>query len=213
MVSGMSAPMAPPNIVLIVADDLGYGDLGCYGSQIQTPNLNLMASQGVQFRNFNSVNPVCSPSRASILTGRYGVRCGVPTVFWPTDTGGLSTTEVTIAQMLKPAGYSTMCVGKWHLGILPQFLPTTRGFDEYYGIPYSNDMAPSILMHNTDIIESPVDLTTITNRYTQQAVDFIHRSSAQPVLSLHAAYISPHPPGGLTGFHRPFRDGTLRRRG
>ena len=193
MVSGMSAPMAPPNIVLIVADDLGYGDLGCYGSQIQTPNLNLMASQGVQFRNFNSVNPVCSPSRASILTGRYGVRCGVPTVFWPTDTGGLSTTEVTIAQMLKPAGYSTMCVGKWHLGILPQFLPTTRGFDEYYGIPYSNDMAPSILMHNTDIIESPVDLTTITNRYTQQAVDFIHRSSAHPFF-LYMPHTFPHIP-------------------
>ena len=192
MVSGMTT-MAPPNIVLIVADDMGYGDLGCYGSRIQTPNLNLMAAQGVQFQNFNSVNPVCSPSRASILTGRYGVRCGVPGVFWPTDSGGLSTTEVTIAQMLKPAGYSTMCVGKWHLGILPQFLPTTRGFDEYYGIPYSNDMAPSILMHNTDIIESPVDLTTITSRYTQQAVDFIHRSSGNPFF-LYMPHTFPHIP-------------------
>ncbi|MDR3704020.1 MAG: sulfatase [Candidatus Sulfopaludibacter sp.] len=193
MVKGMTASMAPPNIVLIVADDLGYGDLGCYGSHIQTPNLNLMASQGVQFQNFNSGNPVCSASRASILTGRYGVRCGVPAVFWPTDTGGLSTTEVTIAQMLKPAGYSTMCIGKWHLGTLPQFLPTTRGFDEYYGIPYSNDMAPSILMHNTDIIESPVDLTTITRRYTQQAVDFIRRSSQAPFF-LYMPHTFPHIP-------------------
>jgi arylsulfatase A len=114
-------------------------------------------------------------------------------VFWPTDTGGLSTTEVTIAQMLKPAGYSTMCVGKWHLGILPQFLPTTRGFDEYYGIPYSNDMAPSILMHNTDIIESPVDLNTLTWRYTQQAVDFIRRSSSVPFF-LYMPHTFPHIP-------------------
>jgi arylsulfatase len=193
IVKGMTASTALPNIVLIVADDLGYGDLSCYGSQIQTPNLDRMAAQGVQFRNFNSGNPVCSPSRAAILTGRYGVRGGVPAVFWPTDTGGLATTEVTIAQMLKPAGYSTMCIGKWHLGILPQFLPTTRGFDEYYGIPYSNDMAPSILMHNTDIIESPVDLTTITKRYTQQAVNFIQRSSNGPFF-LYMPHTSPHIP-------------------
>src|SRR5262245_27707371 len=107
---------ARPNVVLILADDLGYGDLGCYGSKIPTPNLDRMAQEGVQFRQFYAANPVCSPSRASVLTGRYGVRCGVPTVFTPTDTGGLAETETTIAQMLKPAGYSTMCVGKWHLG-------------------------------------------------------------------------------------------------
>src|SRR5262249_13378285 len=136
-----------------------------------------MAAEGVLMRQFYSANPVCSPSRASVLTGRYGVRCGVPTVFNPTDTGGMSLSEVTIAQMLKPAGYATMCVGEWHLGLPTQYLPTSRGFDEYYGIPYSNDMSPSILMHNTDIIETPVNLKTLTQRYTEQAVNFIQRSS------------------------------------
>ena len=183
----------PPNIVLITADDLGYGDLSCYGSHIQTPNLDRMAQEGVQFRQFYSANPVCSPSRASLLTGRYGVRCGVPTVLWPTDTGGLATNEITIAQMLKPAGYNTMCVGKWHLGRPVQYLPTSRGFDEYYGIPYSNDMAPSILLHNTDIIESPVDLSTLTKRYTSHAVDFIARSRNIPFF-LYMPHTFPHPP-------------------
>lgn len=190
---GVASSAPPPNIVLIMADDLGYGDLGCYGSQIPTPNLNRMAEQGVLFRQFYSANPVCSPSRASVLTGRYGVRCGVPTVLWPTDPGGLATTEVTIAQMLKPVGYNTMCVGKWHLGFPRQYLPTTRGFDEYYGIPYSNDMAPSILMHNTDIIESPVDLTTLTKRYTEQAVNFIRSSSNTPFF-LYMPHTFPHIP-------------------
>lgn len=183
----------PPNIVLILADDMGYGDLSCYGSQIQTPNLDGMAREGVQFSQFYSANPVCSPSRASVLTGRYGVRCGVPTVFQPTDTGGLARTEVTIAQMLKPAGYRTMCVGKWHLGTLPSYLPTTRGFDEYYGIPYSNDMTPSILMRNTAIIESPVDLTTLTRSYTDQAVNFINRSAGSPFF-LYMPHTFPHIP-------------------
>lgn len=192
-VRGQWGSSQPPNIVLIVADDLGYGDLSCYGSQNQTPNLSSLAEQGVTFRQFYSANPVCSPSRASILTGRYGVRVGVPTVFTPTDTGGLSTTEVTIAEMLKPAGYSTMCVGKWHLGLPLQYLPTSRGFDSYYGIPYSNDMAPSILMENTEIIETPVDLSTLTQRYTQQAVGFINQSAGKPFF-LYMPHTSPHIP-------------------
>ena len=193
--AGLSQPGSPPppNIVLIVADDLGCGDLNCYGSRNQTPNLNNLAREGVMFRQFYSANPVCSPARASLLTGRYGVRAGVPTVFTPTDTGGLNTNEVTIAQMLKPAGYSTMCVGKWHLGLPPQYLPTTRGFDGYYGIPYSNDMAPSILMQGTNIIETPVDLTTLTQRYTQQAVNFINQSGSRPFF-LYMAHNSPHIP-------------------
>ena len=190
-VADAAAP--PPNFVLILVDDMGYGDLSSYGSQIQTPNLDGMASEGVLFRQFYSANPVCSPSRASVLTGRYGVRGGVPTVFVPTDPGGLAPTEVTIAQMLKPAGYNTMCVGKWHLGLPPQYLPTSRGFDEYYGIPYSNDMTPSILMHNTDIIESPVDLSTLTKRYTEQAVSFIRRSAGTPFF-LYLPHTFPHIP-------------------
>lgn len=183
----------PPNIVLIVGDDLGYGDLNCYGSQNRTPNLDGVAEEGVRFRQFYSGSPVCSPSRASILTGRYGVRAGVNTVFWPTDMGGLATSEVTIAQMLKPAGYQTMCIGKWHLGLPAQYLPTSRGFDAYYGIPYSNDMSPSILMQNTSIIESPVNLNTLTQRYTTQAVNFINNSANAPFF-LYMAHTFPHIP-------------------
>ena len=187
------ANMAPPNVVLILADDMGYGDLSCYGSQIATPNLDRMAQEGVQFSQFYSANPVCSPSRASVLTGRYGVRCGVPTVFQPTDPGGLAESETTIAQMLKPLGYRTMCVGKWHLGRPERYLPTTRGFDEYYGIPYSNDMDPSILMHNTDIIESPVNLKALTQRYTDQAATFIRSAAGSPFF-LYMPHTFPHIP-------------------
>ena len=190
---GNAASGAPPNIVLILVDDMGYGDLSCYGSQIQTPNLDRMAAEGVLFRQFYSASPVCSPSRAAVLTGRYGVRGNVPTVFASTDTGGLALNEVTIAQMLRPAGYRTMCVGKWHLGLPKQYLPTSRGFDEYYGIPYSNDMSPSILMRNTDIIEQPVDLSTLTQRYTSQAVSFIQRASPGPFF-LYLPHTFPHVP-------------------
>jgi arylsulfatase A len=183
----------PPNIVLIVCDDLGHGDLNCYGSQNQTPNVDGLAEEGVLFHQFYSGGPVCSPSRAGILTGRYGVRSGVNTVCFPTDTGGLATNEVTIAQMLKPAGYKTMCVGKWHLGLPPQYLPTSRGFDHYYGLPYSNDMTPSILMQDTSIIESPVNLNTLTGRYTTQAVNFIDNSAGAPFF-LYMAHTFPHIP-------------------
>jgi arylsulfatase len=193
VVRGMAASGRPPNIVLILADDMGYGDLSCYGSKIETPNLDRMAQEGVQFTQFYSASPVCSPSRASVLTGRYGVRCGVPTVFQPGDAGGLAETETTIAQMLKPAGYNTMCIGKWHLGNLPQYLPTTRGFDQYYGIPYSNDMTPSVLMQNNNVIESPVELTTLTRRYTAQAVNFI-RSSGNTPFFLYLPHTFPHIP-------------------
>jgi arylsulfatase A len=183
----------PPNIVLILADDLGYGDLHCYGSRIQTPNLDRMASEGAMFSNFYAASPVCSPSRASVLTGRYGVRCGIRTALQPTDTIGLPSSETTIAQMLKPAGYSTMCVGKWHLGSTPGFLPTNHGFDGYYGIPYSNDQSPSVLMQNTTVIESPVNLTTITQRYTTQAINFIRQSKNKPFF-LYLPHTAPHIP-------------------
>ncbi len=183
----------PPNIVLILADDLGYGDLSSYGSRIHTPNLDNMAREGVLFRQFYSANPVCSPSRASVLTGRYGVRGGVPTVLFPDDPGGLVLSETTLAQMLKPAGYSTMCIGKWHLGRPDKYLPTSRGFDAYYGIPYSNDMDPSILMRNADVIESPVNLSSLTRRYTDQAVNFIQQSKNSPFF-LYLPHTFPHIP-------------------
>ncbi len=189
----LSAAPERPNIILIYADDLGYGDLGCYGSPIRTPNLDRMAHEGMRFTNAYSANPVCSPSRAALLTGRYPTRAGVPRVLFPRDKEGLPDSETTIAQVLKPAGYKTMCIGKWHLGHLPAYLPTSRGFDEYYGIPYSNDMVPCPLMHNTEVIEEPARQDTLTARYTEQAVRFIGKSKDSPFF-LYMPHTFPHIP-------------------
>ncbi len=192
-----AATTKPPNIVLIYCDDLGYGDLGCYGSAIKTPNLDRMAAEGVRFTQFYSANPVCSPSRAALLTGRYPTRVSVPRVLFPTDKTGLPDSEMTIAQMLKPQGYKTMCIGKWHLGHLPQFLPTNRGFDNYFGIPYSNDMSPRWLMQDTQVIEQQATLETLTPRYTEQAVQFIERSQGNPFF-LYMPHTYPHIPLGAS---------------
>ncbi|MCX6591280.1 MAG: sulfatase [Acidobacteria bacterium] len=192
-----AATTKPPNIVLIYCDDLGYGDLGCYGSAIKTPNLDRMAAEGVRFTQFYSANPVCSPSRAALLTGRYPTRVSVPRVLFPTDKTGLPDSETTIAQMLKPQGYKTMCIGKWHLGHLPQFLPTNRGFDNYFGIPYSNDMSPRWLMQDTQVIEQQATLETLTPRYTEQAVQFIERSQGNPFF-LYMPHTYPHIPLGAS---------------
>jgi len=183
----------PPNIIMIYADDLGYGDLGCYGSSIRTPNLDRMATDGMRFTQFYSANPVCSPSRAALLTGRYPTRVGVPKVLFPKDTTGLPDSETTIAQMLKSKGYKTMCIGKWHLGHLPQFLPTNRGFDEYFGIPYSNDMSPRPLMHNLETLEEPAKLERLTPRYTEQALKFIEHAKDGPFF-LYMPHTYPHIP-------------------
>src|ERR1051326_1725356 len=182
-----------PNIVFIYSDDLGYGDLSCYGSGISTPNIDQLASEGMRFTHFYSASPVCSPSRAALMTGRYPARVGVPNVLAPTDTYGLQTTEMTIAELVKTAGYKTACIGKWHLGDRPQLMPRYRGFDEYYGIPYSNDQLPSILMANMRVIEEPVDLDNLTERYTEQAVDFMQRSGDSPFF-LYFAHTFPHIP-------------------
>ncbi len=115
----------PPNVVLILCDDLGYGDIGSYGSKIRTPNLDRLASEGVRFTQFYSANPVCSPSRAALLTGRYPTRVGVPRVLFPADKEGLERSEQTIAYLLKTRGYKTICIGKWHLGHTADYLPTT----------------------------------------------------------------------------------------
>ncbi len=190
-------PPRPPNIVFIYADDLGYGDLGVYGSHIRTPNLDQMAAEGARFTQFYSANPVCSPSRAALLTGRYPTRTGVPMVLFPTDTTGLADSETTIAQLLKPQDYATICIGKWHLGHLPHYLPTNRGFDEYYGIPYSNDMKPRPLLHGVgqqiEQLEEPATLETLTPRYTEQALRFIERSKDRPFF-LYMPHTFPHIP-------------------
>ncbi len=139
------AVAAPPNVVIIFADDLGYGDLGVYGNPtIHTPHLDRLATGGQKWTNFYVAASVCTPSRAGLLTGRLPVRSGmtsaVQRVLFPDSTGGLPPQEITIAEVLKGQGYTTAALGKWHLGHRPQFLPTSQGFDSYFGIPYSNDM-------------------------------------------------------------------------
>jgi arylsulfatase A-like enzyme len=180
-----------PNIVLIFCDDLGYGDIGAFGSPIPTPHIDSIADEGVRFTHF-SASPLCSPSRAGLMTGRYCTRVGVPQVLM-SNSAGLDLSETTLAQMLKTRGYSTLCIGKWHLGDKPEYLPTRRGFDEYYGIPYSNDIPPVVLMHNTEIIEDPVNQATLTPRYTEQALTFIEASKDKPFF-VYLAHTFPHTP-------------------
>ena len=134
------AESAKPNVVIIYIDDLGYGDIGPFGATKQkTPNLDRMAQEGMKLTSFYAA-PVCSVSRAQLMTGCYGARVSVPGVFGPGGSNGLHPQENTIADLLKQQGYATMCIGKWHLGDQPEFLPTKQGFDHYFGIPYSNDM-------------------------------------------------------------------------
>ena len=195
----------PPNFVVIFADDLGYGDLGCYGHPtIRTPNLDRMAAEGMRCTSFYAAACVCTPSRAALLTGRYPLRSGMCSdtrrVLFPYSAGGLPAEELTLAELLKERGYATACVGKWHLGHRPQFLPTRHGFDSYFGIPYSNDMdraAPGKLgrsiffdpkveywnvplMRDDKIVERPADQHTLTKRYTEEAVKFIRASKDRP---------------------------------
>ena len=210
-VAGLQAQSRKPNVVLIYADDLGYGDLGCYGSKIRTPNLDRLATEGMRFTQFLSANPVCSPSRAALLTGRYPTRVGIPSVLFPKDNIGLPESETTLAQLLKPEGYQTMCIGKWHLGHHEQHLPTRRGFDEYYGIPYSNDMEPRVLLHSlpgkVETIEQTATLETLTPRYTDQATGFIERSRHAPFF-LYMPHTYPHIPlGASTKFRGKSKQG------
>jgi arylsulfatase A len=183
----------PPNVIVIACDDLGFGDLSCYGSGIATPNIDSIGQQGVRFTQCNSAASVCTPARAGLMTGRYPNRYGLPRVLSPTDTYGLPSSETTVAQMLKPSGYATMCVGKWHLGCVVPFLPVNLGFDEWYGIPYSIDQGNCPLMHNTDIIEEPANLNNLTQRYTQWATNFISASAGKPFF-LYLAHSFPHTP-------------------
>ena len=188
-----SNPPAKPNFVVMICDDLGYGDLGSYGSKLQTPNLDAMAREGMRFTHFNSPNPTCSASRACVLTGRYAQRCGVTRVFFPYDKGGMNLDESTIANVLKPCGYTSMCIGKWHLGQTPEYLPTSRGFDHYFGVPYSVDMSPLPMIRDTTIIEEHTDRNLLTERYTKNAVEFIQSSKDKPFF-LYLAYSYPHIP-------------------
>ena len=191
--TALAAAEKPLNVILMYADDLGWGDLGCYGSPLSTPHLDKAAREGTRFTNCLSANPVCSPSRAALLTGRYPTRVGVPVVLFPTDKTGLAEGEQTLAQLLKAKGYKTQCVGKWHLGHLAPNLPTYKGFDHYFGIPYSNDMNPRWLMDDEKVVEEQATLETLTPRYTERAVKFIDDNKASPFF-LYFPHTYPHIP-------------------
>lgn len=204
-----------PNIIIIFCDDMGYGDLGVYGNpSINTPYLDQMAFEGQKWTSFYAAAPVCTPSRAALLTGRLPVRSGMSSekrrVLFPDSKGGLPQTEITLAKQLKSAGYQTACIGKWHLGHLPEYLPVSHGFDYYYGLPYSNDMDrvsnvpdaltnPKIeyfnvpLMRNNEIIERPVNQHTITKRYTEEAINYINSNKDKPFF-IYFAHSMPHVP-------------------
>ncbi len=191
---------AQPNIVLILADDLGYGDLGCYGHpQFRTPRLDAMAAQGVRLTQFNTPAPFCAPTRASLLTGRYPARCGLMTNPSPdgtpqSDAVHLPESERLLPQTLREAGYTTGMIGKWHLGHREQrWWPTQRGFDNYLGILYSNDMRPVRLIDGEQVVEYPVVQATLTQRYTQRALDFIEKNRERPFF-LYLAHAMPHKP-------------------
>jgi arylsulfatase len=181
-----------PNIIIILADDLGYGDLGCYGSSLPTPNLDQMAKEGARLTRFYSASPVCSPSRAALLTGRYPARSGVVNVLMPDSPQGLNASERTIPKVLKEQNYRTGCIGKWHLGNKPEFMPNNH-FDEFYGIPYSNDMEPLPMLSNGRMMEKSTRRDMLTQRFTNRAVDFINRNSDAPFF-LYLAYTAPHIP-------------------
>lgn len=201
------AAAAAPNYVLIFCDDLGYGDLGCYGSaKNRTPRVDAMAKEGMRFTSFLSSSPVCTPSRASLLTGCYARRVGMHEDFtghWvliPRSRRGMHADEWTLPEILKAKGYATACIGKWHLGDQPPHLPTAHGFDEYYGIPYSNDMAsarrgdpPLPLVQDTKVIEAPANQATLTKRYTSEAIQFIERNKSKPFF-LYLPHTFPHLP-------------------
>jgi len=197
----VSAAQSSPNFIIIFADDLGYGDLSSYGHPtFKTPHLDEMARDGVRLTSFYA-SPACSPSRAQLLTGRYPLRTGVPGVLGPDEPGGIAQDEILLSEALKPKGYRTACIGKWHLGSRSPHLPTENGFDEFFGLLYSNDMRPPWvqterplqLWRNTEAIEHPVDQNSLTRRYTEEAVRFIQDSAEEPFF-LYLAHSMPHVP-------------------
>ena len=183
-----------PNIIIILADDLGVGDLGMNGSPIRTPNIDKLAKEGAYLSNFYASANVCSPSRAGLLTGRYPIRMGLAdNVIEPDSKHGLPSTETTLAELLKDNGYKNALIGKWHLGHTREHWPTRHGFDYFYGLLYSNDMTPLALYRDEKIIEQPVNQTTLTQRYTKEAIDFINSNKGRPFL-IYLAHTFPHIP-------------------
>ncbi len=205
-----AAPQAGPsdrplNIVLVFADDLGYADLGCTGAQgYETPHLDRLAREGMRFTSFYVAQAVCSASRAALMTGCYPNRVGIQGALGPGAKTGLHLDEVTIAEVLKPRGYATACFGKWHLGDDPKFLPTRQGFDDYFGLPYSNDMwprhperpngyPPLPLIDRETVVEKNPDQTKLTSSYADRAVSFIEKNKDRPFF-LYLPHSMPHVP-------------------
>jgi arylsulfatase A len=203
-----AAPATRPNVVIVFCDDLGYGDPSCYGGKVPTPAIDRIAREGIRFTDFHVPHPVCSASRAALLTGCYAPRVSIHGALFPTATHGISAAETTLAELLRDRGYRTAAVGKWHLGHQPEFLPTRHGFDEWLGLPYSNDMWPTgrsvhpplPLFDGERVIDADVtaeDQATLTARYTARAVDFIERATAagddRPFF-LYLAHTMPHTP-------------------
>lgn len=196
-----------PNVIIIFTDDQGYQDVGCYGSpDIKTPHLDQMAKEGIRLTDFYAAQAVCSASRAGILTGCYPNRIGLHGAFMPNSDKGLNLSETTIAEMLKSLDYKTGIFGKWHLGDHPDFMPNKQGFDEYFGIPYSNDMwpfhpqqgpifdfDPLPLFENESIIDTLTDQSLLTTQITERSVDFIKKNKEHPFF-LYIAHPQPHVP-------------------
>lgn len=182
-----ATPTTKPNIVLIFIDDMGYADIGPFGNkEVRTPHLDKFATEGMKFTSFYAT-PVCSMSRACLMTGGYNTRVSIPGVLFPRDTIGLHSDEVTLAEIVKQKGYATCAIGKWHLGHYPEFMPTRQGFDHYFGLPYSNDMQagrkempPLPLYDDEKVIETQPDQSQLTRRYTEQAVKFIREHKEAP---------------------------------
>lgn len=201
----LSSPL--PNVVLIFTDDQGYQDVGVFGSpDIKTPNLDQMAKEGVKLTNYYAAQAVCSASRAGILTGCYPNRIGIHNALGPGNTHGINSSETTMAEMLKANGYKTAIFGKWHLGHYPEFMPTRHGFDEYFGIPYSNDMWPYHpqqgpifnfpdlpLYENETVIDTLTEQSNLTTQITERSVDFINRNKENPFF-LYVPHPQPHVP-------------------
>jgi arylsulfatase A len=198
-----AAGLPRPNFVVILIDDMGYGDIGPFGSKLnRTPCLDRMAAEGMKLTSFYAA-PVCTPSRAQMMTGCYAKRVSLPNVLGPVSRVGISSSERTVAELLKQQGYVTMCVGKWHLGDQPEFLPTRHGFDHYLGLPYSNDMGgagkpgsrrpPVPLMRDQRVIEAPAQQEKLVERYTEEAVKFITANKDRPFF-LYLPHTAVHVP-------------------
>ena len=197
-------PPKPPNVVLIVADDLGYGDVGAYGARrIKTPAIDRIAAEGVRFTDFYVAQAVCSASRAALLTGNYPNRIGILGALFPTSKIGIADGETTLAELLKARGYATAIYGKWHLGHLPPFLPTRHGFDDYLGLPYSNDMRPGhperlsfppLPLYSGDaVLTLDPDQSQLTGEYGRRAAAFIESNRERPFF-VYLAHNMPHVP-------------------